>query len=43
MLKTTQWETADGLKTEYEAIEILEHKSGARQIPLPFEKENKQN
>jgi len=36
-LRTTQWQTADGLRTEYEAIKVLEHKSAARQLPLPIE------
>jgi hypothetical protein len=36
-LKITQWETTDGLKTNYDATEILEHRSAARQIPLQIE------
>ena len=36
-LKVTTWETKDGLKTEYEALAVLDHKSAARQIKLKFE------
>ena len=31
------WESTDGLKTDYEAVEVLEHKSAAFQLHLPFE------
>jgi len=36
-LKTTQLETGEGLKTNYEAVEVVEHRSAARQLPLPFD------
>lgn len=36
-LRTKTWQTAEGLKTEYEAIEILEHKAAARQLQLPLD------
>ena len=38
-LKTTQMQTRDGLKTEYEVVEVLEHKKATRQLSLPIEKE----
>ena len=41
-LRTKQWQTSEGLKTEYEAEKILEHKSGAIQLKLPLKgKSNK--
>ena len=37
-LRTQQWRTAAGdLRTEHAILEILEHRRGPRQIPLPFE------
>jgi len=33
-LKTTTWQTTEGLRTEYEALEIIEHFVGARQLRL---------
>ena len=33
-LKTTQMQTADGIKTEYEAVRVLEHRKAAKQISL---------
>lgn len=33
-LRVTQWQNVEGLKTDYEAIRVLEHRSAARQIPL---------
>lgn len=36
-LKTTQWDTAKGLRKEYEILKVLEHKSAARQLKLPME------
>ena len=33
-LKTTQWEGAKGLQTEYEVIEVLEHRKAAKQMLL---------
>lgn len=35
-LKTVQWKTSEGLKTEYEIISVIEHKSGTPQLRLPF-------
>jgi len=36
-LNVKTWAVADGIRTEYEAISILEHKSAAKQLSLPFE------
>ncbi len=36
-LLTEQWRTAESLRTEYTVLEVLEHKSAARQLPLPFD------
>jgi len=36
-LKITQWQTSEGLKTDYDATRVLEHKSAARQLNLPIE------
>jgi hypothetical protein len=36
-LRVTQWQGAEGLKTEYEAIRVHEHRSAARQIPLALD------
>jgi len=36
-LKITTWETKDGIKTEYEALKVLDHKTAARQLKLPIE------
>jgi len=33
-VRTTQWRTDIGLKTEYEVLEVIEHKAGARQLKL---------
>lgn len=33
-LKTTQMQTADGIKTEYEAVRVLAHRKAAKQLPL---------
>lgn len=30
-----QWQTPTGAKTEYEVVQVLEHRAAARQIPLP--------
>lgn len=38
-LRTKTWQVIDGIKTEYEAIEILEHRSAARQLTFNFSKE----
>jgi hypothetical protein len=32
-----QWETAAGTRSEYEVLEVLEHRQAARQLPIPFE------
>jgi len=34
-----QWTSISGIKAQYEIIKVLEHKSGARQIKLPFAEE----
>jgi hypothetical protein len=36
-LKIITWETKDGIKTEYEALKVLDHKSAARQLKLTLE------
>lgn len=36
-LKIITWETRDGIKTEYEALKVLDHKMAARQLKLPME------
>jgi len=33
---TKQWRTSSGLKTEHTVLEVVEHQSAARQIPLPL-------
>jgi hypothetical protein len=33
-VKTVQWETLEGLKTEYELLKVLEHKHALRQLGL---------
>jgi hypothetical protein len=38
-LRTKTWQVIDGIRTEYEAIEILEHRSAARQLTFNFSKE----
>lgn len=30
-----QWQTDSGARTEYEVVEVLEHRKAARQIPIP--------
>ena len=35
-LVTRTWETMDGIRTEYNATEVLDHKSAARQLSFPF-------
>lgn len=32
-----QWRIKDGLRTEYTVIEVVEHRSAARQLPLQFD------
>lgn len=39
-LHTLQWDTAEGLKAERTIKKVLEHRRGARQIPLPFADES---
>ncbi|MCD9124222.1 hypothetical protein LUR55_00270 [Luteimonas sp. C4P040a] len=34
-VKVTQWQSESGAKTDYEVIEVLEHRKGARQISIP--------
>ena len=36
-LNTKTWRTTEGIRTEYEAIEIMEHITGARQLSLPLD------
>ncbi len=31
-----QWQSAGGVRTEYEVLKVTEHRSAARQIPLPL-------
>jgi len=35
-LREKQWISDSGIKSDYEIIQILEHRSGAKQIKLPF-------
>jgi hypothetical protein len=37
IVRTSQWRTSIELKTEYEVLEVKEHKPAARQIPLDFD------
>jgi len=37
MVRVRQWQTPSGVRTEYEVIEVLEHRQAARQIRLPFD------
>lgn len=37
-----QWRVADGLRTEYTVLEVIEHKSAARQLHLPFDAPEKE-
>ena len=34
-VRVLQWQTISGAKTEYEVIRVIEHRTSARQIPLP--------
>ncbi len=36
-VRVRQWQTASGARTEYEVTRVMEHRSGARQLPLPIE------
>lgn len=36
MLREKQWISDTGIKSDYEIIKVLEHRSGAKQIKLPF-------
>lgn len=36
-LHVTTWQTSEGIKTEYEAIDVLNHKSAAKQLKLDIE------
>ena len=36
MVRVQQWQTHSGARTEYEVIEVLEHRNASRQIPLPL-------
>ena len=35
--RVIQWQTADGLRTEYTILRVLEHRMGAEQIGLPLD------
>jgi len=37
MVRVRQWQTASGVRTEYEVVEVLEHRQAARQIRLPLD------
>lgn len=37
MVRVKQWQTHSGAKTEYEVVEVLEHRNASRQIPLPLD------
>lgn len=37
LVRVRQWQTASGARTEYEVTRVMEHRSGARQLPLPME------
>lgn len=39
-VRTVQYRTDGGLKCEYTVLKVNEHRTGAREIPLPFEDEN---
>ena len=36
-VRTKQWSTSVGLKTEYVVLEVIDHRSPPRQIPMNFE------
>ena len=36
-LRTTQWRTDSGLRTEHTVERVIEHIRGPREVPLPFE------
>lgn len=33
-VRVRQWQTSSGAKTEYEILEVLEHRHGMEQIPM---------
>ena len=35
-VRTTQWRTSTGLRTDHEVLRVLEHRTAARQITLPI-------
>lgn len=37
-LREKQWISDTGIKSEYEIVEVINHRSAAKQIKLPFEK-----
>jgi len=37
MVHVRQWQTTSGAHTEYDVIEVLEHRQAARQLPLPID------
>lgn len=39
-LRTKQWKTEHGLKTEYEVLRVLKQHKCAEQIPIPFERKS---
>jgi len=42
-LVTRSWDTAEGLKTDYEVTKIIEHKSAAKQLYLPLKLKKEEN
>lgn len=34
-VRVRQWQSSSGAKTEYEVVRVIEHRTAARQIPLP--------
>lgn len=36
MVKVRQWQTTNGVRTDYDVIEVLEHRQASRQIHLPL-------
>jgi hypothetical protein len=36
LVRVRQWQTVGGARTEYEVTRVIEHRTGARQLPLPM-------
>ena len=36
MVDVRQWQTANGVRTDYDVTEVLEHRQASRQIHLPL-------